>query len=667
MYIYNPADLPVHLEPADGCISFGIRLDDGFFNYNWFVPELRADGGDETDITLEWFCGEGEPTRVRMTQKLIPRCRAKLPFPITPERFLLNGCFLPPYSALRKGSCGGKPTDKQLLRWVKITIRSSELSSVTLWGVEYTAERPAVVLEGEPLLDRFGQAIHGEWENKVHSEEELVSYLRGEYERSKDGGSYPDGWSKWGGWMAKKFDATGWFHLAHDGRRHWLADPDGCAFFSNGICYGERAGIFSFTGDYANLHEWLPDEDGVYADAWSDASNIPQYVVRNGLAGASERKMFNFSRANLIRAFGDRWHEAYTTITAARLHKMGFNTIGVGTNDYFNERTREFLNGAKIPYVVTFRTFPLTSERIFRDFPDVFGDEYRALCREFARRELTPYIDDPYLIGYFVTNEPEWLFASNVNLAERLLASAGCRASKERFIGRLREKYADIAALNDAWGTDFVSFDDLLGANPDLYGRNAACDADLDAFERELVEGYGQIVSEELHRVDDHHLNLGMRYAGLAEKTLRFNLDYFDAFSINCYGPTPIDRAQKVTKFHDIPIISGEWHIGALESGLPAPGLWYCDTQKERAMGCRYYMESAAQNANIVGIHYFEYNDQPWFGRFDGECYQIGLSDVCHKPYRAVCDMFADFAGRMYPMLNGDIPMTAEPIEIKKY
>lgn len=171
----------------------------------------------------------------------------------------------------------------------------------------------------------------------------------------------------------------------------------------------------------------FPDKDGKFADAWSTAANIPQYIVRNGAAGADERKMFNFSRANLIRVFGDRWHEAYTKITAYRLKKMGFNTIGVGTNDYYNERTREFLHEAKTPYVITFRTFPLTVERIFRDFPDVFGDEYRALCREFAARELTAYKDDPYLIGYFVTNEPEWLFAWNVNLCERLVSEPATR------------------------------------------------------------------------------------------------------------------------------------------------------------------------------------------------------------------------------------------------
>ena len=663
MKIFVPGAEPCVLYPENGSICFGVRLDETFRSSDWFVLDLSAGGSNEINMLLEWCADEGSEPLVYMSPTLIPNVRAVLSFPIDQATLKLNSFFLAPHSALLKGNIGGVPVEKETIRFVRVTLTNPALRDVALHGISCATKRPAGDVRGEIRVDRFGQRMAGDWAGKTHDETELSAYLRAEYDAAT-AVSYPDGWSRWGGWTAKRFTATGWFRTEYDGRRWWLVDPDGCAFFSNGICYGERAGIYGFADEYASLFEWLPDKDGKFADAWSTAANIPQYIVRNGAAGADERKMFNFSRANLIRVFGDRWHEAYTKITAYRLKKMGFNTIGVGTNDYYNERTREFLHEAKTPYVITFRTFPLTGERIFRDFPDVFGDEYRALCREFAARELTAYKDDPYLIGYFVTNEPEWLFAWNVNLCERLVSEPGNAASKTVFIRRLREKYTDIAALNSAWNTNLADFDALMGANPGIYGRSEQATADFDTFQSEMIGMYGKVVSEELHRVDPHHLNLGMRYNDAQKRTMESDLSCFDIFSMNCYAATPRGHVNVFTA--DMPVICGEWHFGALESGLPGAGLLYTHTQKERADAMLCYMEDSTQIPKLVGTHYFEYNDQPYFGRFDGECHNIGLVDVCQRPYPEVCEMFTAFARKMYPMLCGDVPMTAKPQEVSR-
>ena len=38
----------------------------------------------------------------------------------------------------------------------------------------------------------------------------------------------------------------------------------------------------------------------------------------------------------------------------------------------------------------------------------------------------------------------------------------------------------------------------------------------------------------------------------------------------------------------------------------------------------------------IIGAHYFQWNDQHVAGRFDGENWQIGLVDICQRPYEEV-------------------------------
>ena len=38
-------------------------------------------------------------------------------------------------------------------------------------------------------------------------------------------------------------------------------------------------------------------------------------------------------------------------------------------------------------------------------------------------------------------------------------------------------------------------------------------------------------------------------------------------------------------------------------------------------------------NPLIVGIHWHQFSDQATTGRFDGEYFQVGLTDVCDNPY----------------------------------
>ena len=112
----------------------------------------------------------------------------------------------------------------------------------------------------------------------------------------------------------------------------------------------------------------------------------------------------------------------------------------------------------------------------------------------------------------------------------------------------------------------------------------------------------------------------------------------------------------------DMPSIVGEWHIGGQDAGLDEAGLYSAKTQQERAGAIAYYLEQSTQEPHLTGIHYFEYNDQPYLGRFDGECYQIGLIDVCNRPYSQVTEAFSDFARRMYPLLDGQLAPQALPV-----
>jgi len=516
-----------------------------------------------------------------------------------------------------------------------------------------TDEKVNLQVGGAPLLDAMGQWKEKEWQNKTHSVDEMVSFLKAEYEWAKNAPGYPEGFSNYGGCKNLLFDKTGYFHTAKKGDTWYLVDPDGYGFFSNGICYGSRTGIHGLIDGMENLCDWLPDKnDPEYEKAWTTADMIPEYVKRNGLAAGKNRPMFNFARANMIRAFGkENWWDAWLLINNKRIKSWGFNTINVGVNNYFDEDALNYLAKSEIPFIWTLKNFPLTNQCIFRDFPDVFSKEYEEKAAAFAKEQLTPFLKNPFMIGYFITNEPEWRF-QGANMAERLFACPGKLESRLYMIDWLKKKYQTIGRLNDAWKSAYASFEEL---DKPVFGIDKlypAGEKDFEEIQDILVLQYETVVHDALKALDPDHLDLGMRYGGISKYALS-GVTVHDVFSFNCYDFTPESMLNIGEEVADIPMIIGEWHIGTANNGKLLAGLKAARTEKDRGQALANYTQSALANKHCVGIAYFEYNDQPFLGRFDGECFQIGLIDVCNKPYQEVVEILKDTCANMYDFHDG--------------
>jgi hypothetical protein len=194
-----------------------------------------------------------------------------------------------------------------------------------------------------------------------------------------------------------------------------------------------------------------------------------------------------------LSAFGPQdWKDNWRTITKARLSQWGFNTIG-------NWSDIGAFRGQKIPYVLPLGSFPRTKTMLFRDFPDVFNPEYLSNSIRFAK-ELEAYKEDPWLIGYFMRNEPEWGFGS-FNLASEMLEANPGTASRTALAAKMKEKYREINDLNKAWGTDLKSFDELVSQNfRRMEDKSAQAKKDLWSFSEEMVSAYVKIPAEELRR-----------------------------------------------------------------------------------------------------------------------------------------------------------------------
>lgn len=144
-------------------------------------------------------------------------------------------------------------------------------------------------------------------------------------------------------------------------------------------------------------------------------------------------------------------------------------------------------------------------------------------------------------------------------------------------------------------------------------------------------------------------MNLGLRFGGKAPDPMLRASRRFDVFSMNRYGVSLdkpyIDHVYEVT---GRPILIGEFHFGTPGRGLSA-GLVQTANQEERGVAYRYFVEQAAALPMLVGVHWFQWIDEPNTGRMDGENYNIGLVDVTDQPYRELVDAVKATSKRIDP------------------
>ena len=501
------------------------------------------------------------------------------------------------------------------------------------------APRPVAPVEGDALIDAFGQYKPKEWPGKVHSEKELTGLLRDEAKKSA---AYPfASWTKWGGCATRPLAAgTGFFSRARRDGRWYLTDPEGCAFFSMGPdCVVARAD--ARVDGLERLLEALPPKDAAHAALYE----APRRAF--GETPRGETVLFSYERANLARAFGGDWDEAWQSMVTGQLMRMGMNTLGNWSD------ARLF---GRMPYVTSLPRFPSTKEAIFRDFPDVLSPEYEedaARCAE----ALTERKDDPWMIGYFLRNEPEWAFVNDLIIADEVLRRPRDSACRRGLIDWLRGKYGTAEALSRAWNHPFAGFDALMEPIEHASAFSAQAREDLRAFSALLTERYVRVPAKACRKVDPHHMILGMRWAWISDPLLVSGWDSFDVFSINCYAVDPTSSIERVRELGvDLPVMIGEFHFGALDAGLPATGLEAVRDQADRGRAYRYYCERAAAHPNGVGCHWFQCYDQFALGRFDGENYNIGLFDITLRPYREMAEAVRAASGAIYAVKAGEQP-----------
>ncbi len=501
-----------------------------------------------------------------------------------------------------------------------------------------------LVLPQGKLLDEMGQSNICDWPGKTKSEAELKERLRAQLKGTEQA-SVDESLSRWGGCKAKKLvEGSGFFQTHFDGKRWWFADPEGYAFWSSGPD-GVRSEVKCNYNQLDDALSFHPQDDPEFQD-------IYHFEIKDHLSSNSQH--INYLGANFIRTFGsENWYENWGKITVSNLRKIKFNTFG-------NWSDIQLARKYSFPYVLPLSKRDFGVRNIFRDFPDVYDPLFAKEAERFAR-QLDEIKDDPACLGYFLMNEPTWGFAEELPLVGMLHSDMKCLTRAE-LVKFLRNRYHSSDNLQAKWGMD-VTFERLENERIETPFTDQAQE-DLTEFNAKIAKMYFDTLSAACKKRAPNHLNLGIRYQNVPPGWLVPAMSSFDVYSMNCYrSRVPEDTLDQIHGILKKPIIIGEWHFGALDSGLPSSGIGRVKDQFDRGRAYRYYLEHAAAHPACIGAHWFILYDQSPLGRGDGENYNIGFFDACHKPYVPLCDAAKTSHEHLYEIAEGKRPYYDDPPE----
>jgi hypothetical protein len=163
---------------------------------------------------------------------------------------------------------------------------------------------------------------------------------------------------------------------------------------------------------------------------------------------------------------------------------------------------------------------------------------------------------------------------------------------------------------------------------------------------------------------DPNHLILGMRFAnGAPDAVVRAVGARTDVLTLNWYVKSGSPDPNFVDRFFLLsgkPVMITEYSYRAMENRTGTRNSRGADvtvqTQADRAVRFRRYVETLGALPEVVGFHWFQYSDQPTAGRFDGEDCNYGLVDHNDEPYEELLAAMRDLNGRIVK-LHGESPL----------
>ncbi len=484
-----------------------------------------------------------------------------------------------------------------------------------------------------PFIDKYGQFMHKDWPGKVKIDRDLAKAYQSEVKEFKNIPS-PNDRSVYGGFkLGIRQEVKGYFYVKKIDGKWWMIDPEGYPFWSHGVVRVTPSSAVTIIDNRRDFFVDLPKDK---------ASTMGEFYITKDeflykyYKSWDIKETYDFSAANLKIKYGNNWRSTYTDMVQKRLTNWGMNTISAGSDP-------NIYQNINVPYC---DRIELVSPKIdgVPEKLNAIRDPYHLEFTKQFRSQLQSRgaeLNSKFNYGYFIDNKLVW--GADYDLSRWVLKSSSNQPAKLAFVDELKRKYQTIAALNAKWKSAYKSWNHLLASKSEP--TKLAYD-DCRNFSGTLIEAYFKKVSEVMKDEAPGKLNLGCRYVNRNERVLRIAAKYCDILTFDLFVDSLDDFA--LPKGIDKPVLIGEFHFGALDRGLFNPGLNQKNNQIERAAAYKTYVTSALKNPFIVGTSWHQFSDQATTGRFDGENFQDGLTDVCDNTYPETISAVRDMGQNLY-------------------
>ncbi|MHA6492933.1 beta-agarase [Pseudomonas borbori] len=491
------------------------------------------------------------------------------------------------------------------------------------------------------IVDGYGQYTRGAWPEKVNSDEQLRQAATQEQQQlQKWLGERPEQ-DKFGGWLGgPQFEASGFFRTEKHGDRWFLVTPEGHPFYSLGVntVTAEQGG--TYVEGREQMFTALPKDGDPLAAHFGNSDSRSDTGANAGRAFANGR-WFDFYAANLARTYGESTPARWLAHSVDRLQAWGFNTLGNWSDPGFAQKP-QMAYGIPLSIHGDYATIS-TGVDWWGGMPDPFDPRFAMAAERAIAIASRDHRDNPWLLGYFADNELAWAGPADDPNARYALAYATLRLTtdvpaKRAFLKQLRDKYRNQNGLSRAWGIKLDAWE--LMEDPGFQAplpspEFPAIERDMQRFLSLYAETYFKTIADSLQWHAPNHMLLGGRFASSIPEAVKACAEFCDVLSFNFYTREPQHGYDfEVLRALDKPLLVTEFHFGSRDRGPFWGGVAEVYKEEERGPAYAHFLAKALEEPQIVGVHWFQYLDQPVTGRLlDGENGHLGLVAITDRPW----------------------------------
>ncbi len=313
------------------------------------------------------------------------------------------------------------------------------------------------------------------------------------------------------------------------------------------------------------------------------------------------------------------------------------------------------------------------------NFTDVLAEEFAQHCDRLAKELAAPAKDDPFLLGYAMTDCP--LFTeedcrerpdviggarrkARIGWPRRLRNLRADAPGKKAYVRTMQDVYrGKISDFNATYRTPFDSFDALASAadwrpHTDLSNGNET--RDNVEFLHRVVAKYYQTARDAIRRYDSNHLFFGDKInanTDTLDTVLPITSRFTDIVFYQMYARYEVQKPglDRWSKIADKPLINGDSAFTMITDSMPRPYGPVADSLQQRAEWTAEFFRKAFARPEFVGWHYCGLIDASMLVLRKQDRQHSGLLNGFGEPYPLLKQVLEACTDEMYQIATHDL------------